>query len=168
MNTLILALRLIHISGGVFWVGTTLLFDLFIIPSIRTNAEVGPKFLGTLIKSHLGEAHGLSGILSGLAGASLYWIDSMGFSSAWTVSSAGLGFGIGAIFGFAGLITGVVGSLPLRALAETAAQIQGNPSAEQINKMQAAQARLAATSRIEIVVLLISLICMATARYWRF
>jgi uncharacterized membrane protein len=170
MNTLVIVLRLIHILGGVFWVGTSLLFDFFIIPSTRSTDQIGQKFLAHLIstKTHLGEAHGISAMLTALAGASLYWIDSQGFTSAWIRSAAGLGFGIGAIFGFFGVITGVLGALPLRTLAETAAQIQESPTPEQMDKIQAAQKRLLVIGRIDSTVLILALMFMATARYWRF
>ena len=168
MNNWIIVLRLIHVIGGVFWVGTSLLFDFFIIPSIRANDQSGQKFLGHVINTHIGEAHGISAILTALAGAGLYWIDSQGFASAWTRSAAGLGFGIGAIFGFFGVITGVLGALPLRTLAETAARIQESPTPEQMEKIQVAQKRLFVISRIDSAVLILALIFMATARYWRF
>jgi len=168
MNTLMIILRLIHIIGGVFWVGTSLLFSFFIIPSIRATSEVEQNFWGLLIKTHLAEAHGISAILTVLAGAGLYWIDSQGFTSGWMTSGPGLGFGIGGIFGFLGVITSILVALPLRALAETAAQIQGSPTPEQMDKIQAAQKRLGVMGRIDSAVLIIALICMATARYWRF
>ena len=169
MNTLVIVLRLIHIIGGVFWVGTALLFDFFIIPSVRANVQAGQKFLGLLItKTHLAEAHGISAILTALAGASLYWIDSQGLTSAWTRSAAGLGFGIGGIFGFLGVISGVLQAIPLRTLAEMAAQIQGSPTPEQKDKIQVTQERLGIIGRIDSVVLILALIFMATARYWRF
>ena len=168
MNTLIIVLRLIHIFGGVFWVGTSLLFDFFIIPSIRATDQRGQKFLGHLINTHIAEAHGISAILTVLAGAGLYWIDSGGFTSGWMTSGAGLGFGIGGIFGFLGVISGILNAIPLRTLAETAAQIQGSPTPEQMDKIQAAQKRLGVVGRIDSAVLIIALICMATARYWRF
>ena len=168
MSTLIIVLRLIHIVGGVFWVGTALLFSFFIIPSIRATSEVEQKFWGLLTKTHLGEVHGISAILTVLAGAGLYWIDSQGFTSGWMTSGPGLGFGIGGIFGFLGVISGILNALPLRTLAETAAQIQGSPTPEQMDKIQAAQKRLGVVGRIDSAVLIIALICMATARYWRF
>ena len=169
MNNLMIVLRLIHIIGGVFWIGTSLLFDFFIIPSVRASGEAGQKSLGILItKTHLGEAHGISAILTALAGVSLYWIDSQGFTSAWVSSAAGLGFGFGSIFGVLGFITGILGALPLRTLAETAAQIQGSPTPEQKDKIQMAQNRLIVIGRIDSAVLILALIFMATARYWRF
>lgn len=169
MNTLIIVLRLVHIIGGVFWVGTSLLFTFFIIPSAR-DTEVGQKFLGHLFtqKTYLGEIHGISAILTVLAGAGLYWIDSGGFTSGWMTSGPGLGFGIGGIFGFLGMISGILQAIPLRTLAETAAQIQGSPTLEQTGKIQAAQKRLGVIGRIDSAVLILALIFMSTARYWRF
>jgi len=169
MNNLMIVLRLIHIIGGVFWVGTSLLFDFFIVPGLRAADVAGKKsFSQLLIKTHLGEVHGISGILTALAGVGLYWIDSQGFTSAWTHAAAGLGFGIGAIFGVFAFITGILGAIPLRTLAETSVQIQGSPTPEQNDKLQAAQVRLGVIGRIDSIVLILALICMATARYWRF
>lgn len=169
MNALIIVLRLIHIIGGVFWVGTSLLFDFFIIPRVRSTTDVGPKFLGHFfIGTYLGEVHGISAILTVLAGAGLYWIDSGGFTSGWMSSGPGLGFGIGGILGLLGVVTGILQALPLRSLAETAAQIQGSSTPEQMEKIQAAQKRLGIISRIDSVVLILALIFMSTARYLRF
>ncbi|HEX9838187.1 MAG TPA: DUF2269 family protein [Anaerolineales bacterium] len=168
MSALIIVLRLIHIIGGVFWVGTALLMTFFINPSIQATAEAGQKFLGHLItKTPLGQVHGLSAVLTVLAGASLYWIDSQGFTSDWMTSGAGLGFGIGGLFGLLGVITSIIHALNLRALA-TAAQVQGEPTPEQIDKIRATQKRLGVVSRVDTAVLLFALIFMATARYWRF
>jgi uncharacterized membrane protein len=168
MNTLIIVLRLIHVIGGVFWVGTSLLFYFFITPSIRAAAETGQKFLGYLMKTHFGEVHGLSAILTVLAGAGLYWIDSGGFTSGWMTSGPGLGFGIGGIFGFLGVISGILNALPLRTLTETIAKIQGSPTPEQMENIQAAQKKLDVIGRIDIVILMLALTFMSTARYWRF
>jgi uncharacterized membrane protein len=169
MNTLIIVLRLVHIMGGVFWVGTSLLFDFFIIPGLRSADEVGKKsFSQLLIKTHLGEVHGISGILTALAGVGLYWIDSGGFTSDWTRSAAGLGFGIGAIFGVFAFITSILGAIPLRTLAETAAQIQESSTTEQMAKIQMAQKRLGVIRPMDSMVLILAVIFMATARYWRF
>ena len=168
MNILIVVLRLIHIIGGVFWVGTALIMAFFITPSIQVTAEAGQRFLGHLItKTPLGPIHGLSAILTVLAGVSLYWIDSQGFTSDWMTSASGLGFGIGGIFGFFGVITSIVHALNLRSLAG-ATQSQGKPTPEQMDKIQATQKRLGVIGRVDSIVLLLALSFMATARYWRF
>jgi uncharacterized membrane protein len=165
---LIIILRLIHIIGGVFWVGTALLMVFFITPSIQATSEAGQKFLGHLItKTPLGQIHGLSAVLTVLAGASLYWIDSGGFTSDWMTSGAGLGFGIGGLFGLLGVITSIIHALNLRALAATE-QLQGEPTPDQIDKIRTTQKRLGIIGRVDSIVLILALIFMATARYWRF
>ncbi|NJC95261.1 MAG: hypothetical protein FIB03_02810, partial [Anaerolineae bacterium] len=46
MNYLTLALRLIHIIGGVFWVGSALLMNFFIGPTLRATGDAGRQFAG--------------------------------------------------------------------------------------------------------------------------
>jgi len=169
MNTLIIVLRLIHIIGGAFWFGSILLLVFFIVPSIRATAETGQKFLSYfLTKTLFGRVLGLSAILTSLAGASLYWIDSRGFASGWMTSGPGWGFGIGGIFGIIALIVGNRFGSNLMVLGETALQIQGSPTPEQMDKIQVAQKQLGVLVPISTFALIIALICMATARYWRF
>jgi uncharacterized membrane protein len=169
MNNLMIVLRLIHIIGGMFWIGSTLLMVLFILPSVNATMESGQRFLGHfLTKTHYGRVLGLSAILTMLAGASLYWIDSAGFSSNWTRSGPGWGFGIGGILGVIGFILGNRFGNNIMTLGRTAATTEGTPTAEQKAIMEAAQKPLRALGAISTFALLLALICMATARYWRF
>ena len=169
MNNLMIVLRLIHIVGGMFWIGSTLLMVLFIVPSVYSTRESGQKFLGHfLIKTHYGRMLGLSAILTMLAGASLYWIDSAGFTSNWTRSGPGWGFGIGGILGIIGFFSGNRFGNHIMTLGRTAAQLEGTPTVEQIAIMEAAQKPLGRLGAISTVALLLALICMATARHWRF
>ena len=46
MNYLLLVLRLIHIVGGVFWVGSALLMNFFVGPTIRETGDAGKQFAG--------------------------------------------------------------------------------------------------------------------------
>ena len=99
MNGLVILLRLIHIISGVFWVGGGLVFFFFIGPTLGATAEAGQKFVQHLMtQTRFTAVVTVSAILTVLAGATLYWIDSDGLSSAWMHSGAGLGFGIGAFF----------------------------------------------------------------------
>ena len=169
MNTVMIVLRLIHIVGGMFWIGSTLLMVLFILPSVHATTESGQKFLALfLIKTHYGRLLGLSAILTMLAGASLYWIDSAGFTSHWTRSGPGLGFGIGGILGVIGFISGNRFGNNIMTLGRTVVQIEGEPTVEQKASMDAAQRPLRTLGAISTIALFLALICMATARYWRF
>jgi hypothetical protein len=169
MNNLMIVLRLIHIVGGMFWIGSTLLMVLFILPSVHATTESGQKFLAHfLIKTHYGRLLGLSAILTMLAGASLYWIDSAGFTSNWTRSGPGWGFGIGGILGIVGFISGNRFGNNIMTFGRTAAQIEGTPTVEQKAIMEIAQKPLRTLGAISTFSLMFALICMATARYWRF
>ena len=169
MNNLMIILRLIHIIAGMFWIGSTLLMVLFILPSVHATMESGQKFLGHfLTNTPYGRVLGLSAILTMFAGAGLYWIDSAGFTSNWIRSAPGWGFGIGGILGMIGFISGNRFGNNIMTLAKTAAKIEGKPTAEQKAIMELAQKPLRTLGAISTLALMLALICMATARYWRF
>jgi uncharacterized membrane protein len=169
MNYWVIVLRLIHILAGVFWVGSSIVFGLFIGPGIAATADAGQKFMVYLVtKARIDRAILVSAILTVLAGSTLYFIDSGGLDSAWTRSGPGIGFGLGGLFAFVGVIFGAILGSNLGILANTAAQIQGKPSKDQLDKIQVAQKRVAVVGPISTLALILALICMATARYWRF
>ena len=169
MNNLMIVLRLLHILGGMFWIGSTILMVLFILPSVHATRESGKQFLGHfLLKTHYGRLLGLSAVLTMLAGVSLYWIDSAGFTSNWTHSAPGWGFGIGGIFGIIGFISGNRFGHNIMTFGRTSAQIDRPPTVEQQASLDAAQKSLETPGTISTYALILALICMATARYWRF
>src|SRR6185436_11222833 len=138
MTYLIWLLRIIHILAGIFWVGGALMMAFFIGPAVGATAEAGQKFVGHLMgnlkfSSRVSAAAGLTI----LAGFILYWIDSDGFTSAWMSSGAGRGFGIGAAFALIGLVFGILVGRTMKSMAQLGAQMQGKPSAEQMQQMGA-------------------------------
>jgi uncharacterized membrane protein len=169
MNYLVLLLRIIHIGSGVFWVGGTLIMTFFIGPAVGATAEAGQKFIGHLMNNlkfsvRMSAAAGLTI----LAGAILYWIDSAGFTSAWTTSGAGLGFGFGAGFALIGFVFGILIGRITTAMAQLGAQFQGKPSPEQMAQMQALRKQQVTYSNIASAALIIAVLLMATARYLHF
>jgi len=101
-----------------------------------------------------------------LAGAGLYWIDSDGFTSAWTRSTAGLFFGIGGVLGLIGYVFGMLIGKNISILAGIGAQVQGKPTPDQMNQIQAAQKQLRVVGPISSFSLILAVICMSVARYW--
>jgi uncharacterized membrane protein len=167
MNILVFILRLIHILSGVFWVGTAFFAGLFLEPAVRDTGEAGQKMMGHMIaKGRMSTRVTVAAALTVLAGATLYWIDSHGFTSPWTGSGPGWGFGIGGLLGIAGFLIGSQVGMNAAKLGRIAAAAQGKPTPEQIGEMQVAQKRMALASRVSSIVLLLALVCMATARYW--
>ncbi len=167
MNVLIIILRLIHILGGVFWVGGALMSAFFLAPAMAETGEAGQKFMGHMVnKGRLSARLTVASILTVLAGLVLYWINSGGLTSAWTTSATGWGFGIGGIFALIGLGFGMAVGSNVKKLGSIAAAVQGKPTQAQMLELQTAQKQMARASQISTAALIIALICMATARYW--
>ena len=169
MNYLIMVLRIIHIFAGVFWVGGTLMMTFFIAPTIGATAEAGQKFIGHLMRElKFSQRMSAAAGLTILAGAILFWIDSDGFTSAWTSSGAGKGFSIGAGFAVVGLVFGILVGRTTTAMAQLGAQFQGKPSPEQIAQMQTLGKQQATYSKIASTTLILAVIFMSIARYFVF
>lgn len=167
MNILIIVLRLIHIVSGVFWVGGAMVSAIFLAPAVAATGEAGQKMMGYMItKGRMSARITAAAIMTVLAGAILYWIDSRGLTSPWTSSGPGWGFGIGALFALAGLGTGLQVGVNVKKMGEIAAAAQGKPSPAQMAEMQAAQQRMSLFSKVSTAALVVAVICMATARYW--
>ena len=167
MNVITIVLRLIHILAGVFWVGSSLVSAFFLSPALAATGEAGQKMMAHMIqKGRMSVRITAAAILTVLAGAILYWRDSQGFTSPWTYSGAGWGFGIGAVAALIGLGFGMQVGMSAKKLGGIAAAAKGQPTPEQIAEMQAAQKSMSSASNISTVALIIALACMATARYW--
>jgi uncharacterized membrane protein len=166
MNYLTLALRLVHIIGGVIWVGGALAMNFFIAPTLRATGDAGKQFAG-----HLMTKTRITAILTGsayatvIAGFWLYGIDSQWFTSPWQSSGPGMGFGIGAAFALIGLVTGIMNGNNNRKLGQLGAQIQGKPTPEQAATLGAIQKQQGWVVPVNTYSLILAVIMMATARY---
>lgn len=166
MNYLVIALRIIHIVAGIFWVGGVLIMTFFIGPSIGATAEAGQKFVGHLM-NNLKFSNRMSAAAGTTiaAGAILYWIDSQGFTSPWTSSGPGRGFLIGAGFALIGFVFGILLGRTTNAMAQLGAQFKGKPSDAQMSQMQSLRKQQVTYSNISAGALILAVIFMAIARY---
>lgn len=165
MTYLIWLLRIIHIVGGVIWVGGTLTMAFFIAPTVGATGEAGQKFVGHLMNNlkfsnRISAAAGLT-ILAGLI---LYGLDARA-GSAWVRSSFGIGLSIGAGFALIGFVFGIMIGRTTKAMAQLGAQMQGKPSAGQLTQMQSIRKQQATYSNISAAALILAVIFMAIARY---
>ncbi|HSR20714.1 MAG TPA: hypothetical protein VLL49_07355 [Anaerolineales bacterium] len=167
MNVLVIALRLIHVMAGVLWVGAALVNTFFLAPSVAATGESGQTLMTHLVgQARFGARVTLASYVTVLAGALLYWIDSRAFTSAWTTSGPGIGFGLGALAGIAGLGFGQVVGKSYARIAAVAGQVQGTPNPAQHAALELARRRMTSAGRVSTVLLVAALACMATARYW--
>ncbi|MDQ3006974.1 MAG: hypothetical protein M3R47_16535 [Chloroflexota bacterium] len=166
MIYLVWLLRIVHILAGIFWVGGALTMAFFVAPAVGATAEAGQKFVGHLMgnlkfSSRISAAAGLTI----LAGFILYWIDSDGLTSPWMNSGAGIGFGIGAAFALVGLVFGILVGRTTKDMAQLGGQFQGKPSPEQMLQMGTLRKKQVTYSSINVLLLILSVIFMAIARY---
>ena len=72
-NALMIVLRLVHILGGIFWVGTAVLIAWFFIPAHRSTGAAGMIFIQELmIRRKLRFYLTLAMILTILSGLGMY------------------------------------------------------------------------------------------------
>jgi uncharacterized membrane protein len=169
MDILKIVLRLVHIFAGIIWGGGALIMEFFIGRTILATGETGQKFAQHLMnKVRMHRFMTVMAVSTILAGVMLYWIDSDGFSSAWMRSGAGIGFGIGAVFGLIAFVSGAIFGGSNAKLAEVGAQILGKPTSQQLGQIEALQKRIKLVSPIHVYSMILAMIFMATARYFSF
>jgi uncharacterized membrane protein len=169
MNILMLVLRFVHIVGAIVWGGGALMMEFFISRGISATGEAGQKFAQHLTNViHIHVFMMAAAISTILAGTLLYWRDSAGFSSVWMSSTTGLGFGIGAGFGFIAFVFGAIFGNSNAQLGQIGAQITGKPTEEQLSKVQKILKRIKIVSPIHIIAMILAMTFMATARYFVF
>lgn len=171
MDPLLLLLRILHIASGIFWVGAAFAFFLFVGPSAKA---IGPDGQGAFLhqvgrvrrfpKAILG-----AGIITVLAGATLYWRDSGGLSADWIATGTGIGFSIGAVAGIASLALGLTTIEPtINRLLDMGVTLRTEgrpPTAEEGATLVTLDQRLTRVGQIDLVLLSIAVLMMATARY---
>ncbi|NWG35283.1 MAG: hypothetical protein HXY42_12650 [Chloroflexi bacterium] len=169
MNTYLLVLRLVHIVAGIIWGGGALIMSFFIGRAIPATGESGQKFAQHLMNNlRMHRFMTAMAVSTVVAGILLYWHDSNGFTSAWMTSGAGIGFGIGAVFGLIAFVFGAIFGNSNAKLARLGAQIQGKPTDEQLAQIQAIQKRIKTVSPIHVYSMILAMLFMATARYFIF
>lgn len=165
MTLLFSILRIAHIVAGILWAGGALALTLFVAPAMSATGDAGKQFAGHLIgKTRFSLYMSVTGLTTVIAGSILYGIDSRWFQSAWMMTATGIVFGIGAIFGIAAFVFGLMLGNANTALAVLGAQIQGKPSAEQAVVLQGLLSRQKMSSQGNMICMFISILCMASAR----
>ena len=166
----VIAFRLIHILGGIFWVGSALTFFYFVQPSVRATAPGSQPFLLHVQRTRrLSDVTLAAAILNVAAGLILIWRDSNGFQTEWLLGP-GLGFTIGASAAIVALILfGFIGypnTRKLVAIGSTLAAEQRPPTEAEAATLAASQRALAPLAVWVPILLIVAAASMATARYW--
>jgi hypothetical protein len=169
----VLLFRIIHIAAGVAWAGSLFLFVVFVQPSVAAIAPAGAPFMGELLgKRHLVRWLLIFGGLTIVGGAYLYWKgwQAAGALGEWISSSYGAILTVGAVAALIAYGIGLFVSRPsaarVLAIGRTIAASDEPPPAEIAEEMKALQGRLKIAARTSLGLLVLSVLTMATARYW--
>lgn len=165
MTLMFSILRVAHIVSGILWAGGALALTLFVAPAMSATGDAGKQFAGHLIgKTRFSLYMSVTGLTTVIAGSILYGMDSNWFQSLWMTTTTGTIFGIGAVFGIAAFVFGIMLGNTNTALAVLGAQVQGKPTAEQVTLLEALLKRQKMTSQGNLICMVVSILCMASAR----
>jgi uncharacterized membrane protein len=170
MHAELLALRLIHILSGIFWIGGGLYTFFFLGPALASTPAVMGQVMAALQKRRIFTAQQIAAALVVLSGLRLLMIDSAGFSGSYFATGPGRTFAVAGAFAIlAGIFNfGVARPTMERAVAVGAAlAASADPSEkarltqqlDRLRKRAATAGMLAVTSGI------LAASGMAVARY---
>jgi len=171
MHITIELLRLLHIVGGVLWVGALVLLAFFITPAAGALGPAGGAMMNQLSTVQKMPQYIMgTAIVAVLAGLALFGLDASGTGGhAWMRSGMGMTLGVGGLIAIIALIMGVTTAVPLarRLGARAAAMAQAGrpPSEAEQAAFQADFARLSRLTRTGAILVLIATAAMALARY---
>lgn len=166
-------LRFTHVVAGILWAGASIFYLFFIKPSVKSIGAAGPQFMQSLTQRRKFPIFMVTtSLLTVLAGGALYWIISGGLTLAWAKTGPGLGFTIGSVAALIAFFLGTFGIGPtsgqIGALGGQIAASGQGPTPQQASTLRGLEKKLSTIENVEFVLLVISLVTMATARYWIF
>lgn len=167
---LMIALRLFHIMGGVFWVGAVAALAWFIYPARTVLGDSAGQFMQELmLKRKLSNYIVGTMVLTVLSGLVMYVRLSMVSDGAFASSRSGMVLGAGAIAAIAAAgVGGGVAGRAARAMARLGEQIRTSgapPTDSQRAEMERLQVRQGWALRTAASFLVVTVATMAIARY---
>ena len=168
-----LVFRVLHILAGVLWVGSAFLFVGFIGPSAaEVGPSSGPLLVNAVKKRKVAKVISTLGAVTVLAGW-VMWIRNANQAASlgdWLSSSFGLVLTIGGVLATVTFFVGHLGvGRNVERLVETIEQVEasgGPPTPEQRSRMDAIGAKLERHGKTDLLLLMLAVLAMATARYW--
>lgn len=166
----IVLLRLLHVIGGVFWVGSILMTVLFLFKVVADMGPTGGQVMAGLAKHRFLDVLPAVALVTVLSGIDLLRRVSGGFEASYMGSSSGITYSIGGLAALVGFAIGVGIGRPttLKTLAvgrEVAGMADGPEKAARMAELGALRARGQGALRITAALLVVSTICMAIGRY---
>jgi uncharacterized membrane protein len=170
MTTELLILRLVHILGGIFWVGSALFMTFFLVPALSASGPSAGQIFAALQERRLTTFLFAAGLLTVFSGLRLLWIMSAG-SAAYLVTASGRGFAAAGAAAVLAMLIGIFVGRPTGRRAGQLGSALATAPAEQRSRLAQELAALRRTSAIAssavAALLVIAASGMAVARYLR-
>jgi hypothetical protein len=168
VHFLLLLLRLIHIVGGILWVGFALFLSIFLAPVLAGLGPDGGRVMAALQRRGLMNLLPLIALATILSGAGLMWWVS-GRRADFVASPMGMTLALGALSATVAFFLGVLITRPAAVRMSAAAQRLASATPEERERIQASigvlQRRVGAVGRWIMVLLILAASAMAVARY---
>lgn len=170
MSGEMIVLRLLHVVGGVVWVGGICMMHFVLLPA---TAQAGPgagPVMAAIPRQRLFRWLPWIAVLTMLAGLRLLWIASGGFAKAWFLTWPGHTYAAGGLLAILGFTVAMLVSRPsgMRAGQLIAQLASAGDVAEQSRlhaEIAAARGRATRFGGLSTMLLLTATIAMAIARY---
>jgi hypothetical protein len=140
VNAEIIVLRLVHVLGGIFWLGSGLFTTFFLMPAFKRAGPAAGPVLGALQQQRLFTVLPIVAVLTILSGLRLMWIMSAGFSAVYFASGTGRILAVSGALAIVGFLASLVIARP--------AMVRAGQLAGSIGTMAAGAERDAAAARI--------------------
>ncbi|HXE59614.1 MAG TPA: hypothetical protein VN607_02870 [Gemmatimonadaceae bacterium] len=169
MSVLTVVLRLVHVVGGMLWVGFAVFGACFLFPTLAETGPEGGRVMAVLQRRHLLTVFPILALLTVISGLWLYGraaSTAPGFGG----SRMGITLGFGGVCALVALFVGMLVVSPSmnRALAtaQQAAQAATTDERQALIALSAQRrARAARGSRIATLLLIVAACAMAVGRY---
>lgn len=170
MNAELLVLRLVHILGGIFWVGSFMYASFFLMPALASSPALAGQVMAGLQKRGLFTFLPIVALLTILSGIRLLWIVSVGFSDAYLSTPTGRTFSAGAGAAIVAFLLSLLVSRPgfvrIGKLGATLATAADEAARRRISEeMQRLSRRVTIANGVVSASLLLAAAAMAIARY---
>lgn len=170
MHAELLTLRLIHILGGIFWVGSMIFTTFFLAPVIRSSPSMAGQVMAGLQRRRLFIALPVVALLTIASGLRLLSIASIGFSRAYFSTPTGRTIATAAVAATIGFLLSLLISRPgfvrIGKLGSSLAAAPDDGARERIAaEMGRITRRVAISNALVVVLLLAAAAGMAIARY---
>lgn len=168
MQTELFVLRLVHVFGGIFWVGSALFTTFFLIPALsKVGGSTAGQVMSGLQQRRLYIVLPTVAVLTILSGLRLWWIASGG-SMHWLQHRAGHMYAVSGALAIVAFFLSVLVSRPAAMRMATLARSTSSDEtsrkliADEIAKLQR---RATFSGNIAVGLLVLSAAGMAVARY---